>query len=1656
MTAEAPQPSVVAMTDVQPTTLAASVPSPPLPGLTTTEAVVRALKSTGNSYDERLAVAVWLWSDATLVFPRRREFLLEWCTTAMLRFAGKRGASTVGTPCDHVGFWRFMLAMLCETRQTTGGAGNATEVATGTDTPEKASGAAALAAVRTPLVPLISGALRAVNDRLTAADAEESNSASLCSLMEVVLACLRLLVEAPFNRVFQPALEQWIDCALHALLAWSIAKSHQETMLLDSISYVASTALSEFSKLCRSQTNQRKIFITVTEKLLRSLLSVRAQAVHAGDDGSGARSTAAQSQLVHSIDQTLRRGLFHQEHLADFGTVLHALNAEKSSTTRNIASYQKQLFDQLRVLAADQTSAPKALAAFSVLFRLFIDESRRRQRVLEASRTATVSYSQSGEQHELVARQLEFSFFSELHRICSTCATVSPADALTVDGALLKVLAQMDVYRASNEAVFTQQHAFFSDIAEQRVADLSKPEKADSQSALFDTLRTILVIDFSILETRLDRILPHVLLPRAEGQTAARMFVAELLATFVKSRRLDAFTQHLLAALESWSCNSDAELCSTPLLADAFTIVFEKQIRNVPAAQLSGVLDLICSALVEYYLPAVPPTADSEHKKRRKLDPAGTKSRLGKNVDSLCRSMQLLTMLLSLIVRMLPVSAMADDGEDPFGLVAKLLYLGKSFILPALERSHDSQHAAISASRYALLQLHTDLVSVCRTYWRECRSPQVGHDQLISDLRSATVKQDSRTCLVLCNLALQLASNHVFERGANVQTADTAALAEGKLVTALLDTIDHHWNAADNMSTLAMGMQSWDGRLVSLTQEALPGALLLLVFSEWFSLISNHASDQQLECLLGVLLASDQQLSKGDGVLAGMLHRLMCASWFFELPRVRDMLLPLQLRMLANTASTAIKAGKKAPAVYRQIQEALAQLTRRDKPVVPEESVAVCDGLQTNVARRCILLCRRLYLELLVEFPNAADLRLKDVEVLRWMMDTLPSTNSVSSEMLHTERMLVNTTKRIVSLTLSWQIRATKKPDSFAAGANLVCRIITDLQKQVEATFAAGRAPNQQDDCNTAGPMDIRAILFAEDVLGTFAAAGLVLPKASNDALKRVHETVRQLAGMCVAEANHALHFHLAAVQASAGKSMLAMSVLQHLGPVFDLLGTALTCRRRMTLSEYATSAAAEQGLSMTLVLDYLARACGLLTDDATAPRMRGFVHYTAARLLEIALASAADTADGLSDAGMRQLLAALWLLVARAPAVAQDVLNATLDASAQDITFAAHDAHASVEVLAVAFADFAARLPRTQFRLLVDAVLDGLDAVAREVTAGDQTTHQHQRWAMLYLLRVAFDAKCEASRQRLRHHASQVLARLPGLLQIATSSREILQALALMYQICSYKLIVLRQSDLALCLQALTVVASPSMAQCIDAAETAAGVSPWDACEWLLTQAAVVAPAGEAADADTVTTAEAIFTAVYRVLLDITRHHREALLDVVPAYMAQVRNLLHCLRAPRPAATADQLAQLRAQLPFPLVSRHMPLPTTCAVRVARLLSALVDRGAVQAGGPISAAPAMSGAGRDGAVTAAGHTLRALGKHAPYLLGEWLRVDTEPASRLTAATRTALLPGVYALLDLCTEHERDHLLSMAGHAEGARLKDVYRSYMAHHKYTGKA
>lgn len=192
------------------------------------------------------------------------------------------------------------------------------------------------------------------------------------------------------------------------------------------------------------------------------------------------------------------------------------------------------------------------------------------------------------------------------------------------------------------------------------------------------------------------------------------------------------------------------------------------------------------------------------------------------------------------------------------------------------------------------------------------------------------------------------------------------------------------------------------------------------------------------------------------------------------------------------------------------------------------------------------------------------------------------------------------------------------------------------------------------------------------------------------------------------------------------------------------------------------------------------------------------------------------------------------------------------------------------------------------------------------------------------------------------------------------------------------------------------------------------------------------------------------LFDAIYKLLINLLNFHRQQLVQVIPSFVAIVQAMFHCFKSTHPSLAntrrkADRHKSTNSRTsnhhdPFPLLSSVAPLRESCAYNFARLLSALAQRSNTTA--PSSATATSSFA--------------AFSKHAPYLLIEYLAIQTSPISSISRAPlKAALLPGLYTLLDLCSEHERDMVMANQNAAGKALLKGLYSDYVRYHKYTGR-
>ncbi|OZJ04463.1 hypothetical protein BZG36_02806 [Bifiguratus adelaidae] len=202
--------------------------------------------------------------------------------------------------------------------------------------------------------------------------------------------------------------------------------------------------------------------------------------------------------------------------------------------------------------------------------------------------------------------------------------------------------------------------------------------------------------------------------------------------------------------------------------------------------------------------------------------------------------------------------------------------------------------------------------------------------------------------------------------------------------------------------------------------------------------------------------------------------------------------------------------------------------------------------------------------------------------------------------------------------------------------------------------------------------------------------------------------------------------------------------------------------------------------------------------------------------------------------------------------------------------------------------------------------------------------------------------------------------------------------------------------------------------------------------------------------DASATQVSDNIFNAIYRLLFNISNYHRAILLECLPLFVSILQRLFHCFKSIHPnlaqtKAKNTKTKNTHAHVEVFFALFDVPLSVPCAHHFARLLVSLSQK-------PISAYT-------NDATTAhliATSSFKAFSKHALYLLAEYFSIQIHPIATISQPDlKAALQPGLYALLDLCGEHEREALMANLDSAGKVLFRNLYSDYLKHHKYTGR-
>lgn len=188
----------------------------------------------------------------------------------------------------------------------------------------------------------------------------------------------------------------------------------------------------------------------------------------------------------------------------------------------------------------------------------------------------------------------------------------------------------------------------------------------------------------------------------------------------------------------------------------------------------------------------------------------------------------------------------------------------------------------------------------------------------------------------------------------------------------------------------------------------------------------------------------------------------------------------------------------------------------------------------------------------------------------------------------------------------------------------------------------------------------------------------------------------------------------------------------------------------------------------------------------------------------------------------------------------------------------------------------------------------------------------------------------------------------------------------------------------------------------------------------------------------------ETLFQSICRLLLAIVRMRKEEAINIIPAYFGFIKGLLHCFRAtaegiisvpPTEYGQKDSNQQQQQQSSCSYMGFWAPLSADCASSLARIFEQIPQKQTLKSTS-LSASTYSESNFKHSDLKFT--SIKPFAKHAIYLVAEYVAIQVSDQSIMSGLgnAKEPIVKGIYALLDLCGDHEIDYLLAALGHGSG--------------------
>ncbi|KAF9177997.1 hypothetical protein BGZ51_008221 [Haplosporangium sp. Z 767] len=1715
--------------------------------LSSSEAFAKALKGLQTSPSEKIRLAKEAWERSDVVLPHKKEFLLEWLCSALVKASApsKNLKDNTANTIQDLEYWSLFKTML---REITNGRrksekyriadtrSHAGQPAAGADRTDNQAPSVLL---RVPVIPMFTALIQrfAPHSQSTAIAVpsklgkksklpETSHSPAVrpsespsVAVLEAACISFDILSGPHMSEWFQPTLEQYtplVQATLEALVEMVQDTSNVDSHKQEVITTLAHIVLDRFKRLAVIQPNQKKVFGLVAGKMFEALVRARVAIRKVPE--------VLRTKCQEAIGAILRTGLFHQEHLQEY-TSGYTGGDEKS-----IQSYQKQLFEQVSLLTKSDHSTA-VLDVLPVLLRYFVEESRRKQR----------SLANSGFDRGLdSARETEFSFFKiiyvlakkQLPQLTEEPSESSLGQLINIMDALnnlLSTILELNMYQPSNNEA-ADQYVFMSTSFGSIYSCLTTAQTLSNGRLQSTSLTGIVVLsqlDDRLVKPHLDSLWPILLCPLQEAKGAALELSKTLLEIYGKSSDLKIFMTSLLTSLRSFATRP-AELQSSPIFSRAFLDIIPSNIRNhLPLPQVSTILDIFVTELMaldsSMEIDGLEPILDNGNKKKRKLNSGKSKDNIDES--SGIRSAEL---VVPIFIQFLKGLRVTTNQEKQLNKELKVIYdhfLRQIFEQLVESKKHDKivrSETYQSRRLTPALRLHYALCKVSTQYWSNSMTLEL-ISRIVGTFKSASGWSDVAV-LVLNRVILQ----HVHLTLCAAERMDEDLTEKCKDLVRFTMKASRLKRLLDDSSLVS---EVWEGRLETATASRFMVASWQIQVNDWLDIICRFGTTQHMELIAEVIakqfsspITSEVVPIEGSITIHLLNHILLRSANFYEVPNFRPIFAQKILQGLAESISalSETEAEKSLAAI-------VSSFTNQDSSKDTTTKTSFTDALKELV-------------EVATQQPGKHSLKsksksgMKDIAggpsaaveehgprllSLLSIMHLLPleyfekyERNIILTTMavldLYIQRYLVADTtgikcllleRRISNAIMAWRSDAGVLFNDPAILLNLIgyaswsCSTTYGSEDKdglgravLEITCAMTDSATRYYMAQTHDAIQwetahahLNALLKAALgwAMDSLERSNTPLDGQMTDARISVVllSRVCQSLVYCIGQQQQRKSKSKSKSTSSAGSGATSAvdvidkaneSVNNQIGKLFNIVQTMVNRRIRKVMTHLEPNRnkdkLVEEGQKC---MDHFELYRTIVLYQRLSDKENSKSEYLDMMpdlfLLSKALIQTIVDMSGHQQLAQKQSLVHLvtiltgysceylplsesWQSIEMASKSLKELLMLLLSVSGQELQ------EKEVVLLKDAYLSMLGLLSEDQFENLLHWFLDETHSYG-EGSAVDELV-------LVRYLDVTFLGTQHTHKRKVRRQISKFLTRLTQILQSTQSVQVVVSVMDTIAGICSESSFELRSWEIGLALEAVTSLMSP-------------------ATPLLLSGAVELGHTRALTNQDT----SKIFMALYHVLINVARFRQEELTTLIPIFTAILQGIFHGFKSLHGSIAKRQRGvESLVKSPFMLLSSGAlhptgndqsatptthsalpigdPLPVDCAENFARLLTALGSKGVSSFGGHGSSSGSIEGPSTNSAGTGSfsitTDASKAFRKHAPYILMEYFTIQSSVVASISQQSlRNALLPGLYALLNLCSDWEREMMMIGLDNTGKLLLKGLYADYLKYHKYTGR-